>query len=81
MSRLPTRRILASMSDNNRWATLSAFARDLRRELEEATTAQHRRLVRRKLARVSSAADQFGDFIGDVEMGHSPTAEAQEFCR
>lgn len=81
MSRLPTYRALASMSDNNRWATLSAFARDLRRELEESKTTQHRRSVRMNLARVSSAAEHFGDFIGHVETDHSPPAEAQEFCR
>lgn len=64
MNRLPSRQILADMSDGNRWSTLDVFARDLRRELDDAQTPRHRRDVRRKLDRVYAAANDFGDFVG-----------------
>lgn len=67
MNRLPSRRTLSGMSNDNRWSTLDAFARDLRRELDDAQTARHRRDARRKLDHVYAAANDFGDFVGQPD--------------
>ena len=67
MNRLPARKTLASMSAGNRWSTLEAFARDLRRELDDAQTTRHRHDVRRKLDRVYAAANDFADLVGQPD--------------